>query len=295
MKTDNGKGGHPSAEPRTETIPEPKSTFRGGVEDLGSADEALQVALSHDEIEASPGDEEAYRLLVRKIDWHILPMMCLAYGLNYLDKTTISYASIMGLEEGLRLTKDNYRWLGSIFYFGYLGFEYPTSRLLQRLPLAKYTGLNVIFWGAILSCTVACTNFGGIATVRFLLGMLEASVTPGFVLITSQWYTKKEQGFRTSIWFSFNGFANVLGGLIAYWVAKGSLGNREAIASWKILFLVWGLVTITLGLSFIFFMPDTPLKARFLTATEKRLAIERIRSNQQGTSKRTINTHFRLI
>ena len=215
--------------------------------------------------------------------------MCVVYGLNYLDKTTISYASIMGLEEELRLTKNNYQWLGSIFYFGYLGFEYPTSRLLQRLPLAKYLGANVILWGTVLACTAACTNFGSIAAVRFILGMLEASVTPGFVLFTSQWYTKKEQGARTGIWFSFNGFAGVLGGLVAYGVAKGSLGKHEAIASWKILFLVFGLVTIVVGMCFVLFMPDSPLRAGFLHAQEKRLAVERTRVNQQGIG----NKHFK--
>ena len=270
------------AESKIETIPELQSTLPADLVDSGNADEAIQVAWNHQDIGTSAIDEETSQKLLRKIDCHILPMMCLAYGLNYLDKTTISYASIMGLEEELKLTKTNYQWLGSIFYFGYLGFEYPTSRLLQRLPLAKYTGTNVVLWGAVLSCTAACTNFGGIASVRFLLGMLEASVTPGFVLLTSQWYTKKEQGFRTSIWFSFNGFANVLGGLIAYGVAKGSAGRHEAVASWKILFIVWGLVTVALGTSFILFMPDSPLTARFLSSTERRLAVERTRSNQQG-------------
>lgn len=73
--------------------------------------------------------------------------MCLVYGLNYLDKTTLSYASIMGLKlppsdnplkSGINLTGDEYSWLGSMFYFGYIAWEYPTSRLLQVLPLGKY-------------------------------------------------------------------------------------------------------------------------------------------------------------
>jgi len=73
--------------------------------------------------------------------------MCIVYGLNYLDKTTLSYASIMGLklppsdnilESGIGLVGDQYSWLGSMFYFGYIAWEYPTTRLLQVLPLGKY-------------------------------------------------------------------------------------------------------------------------------------------------------------
>ena len=33
-------------------------------------------------------------------------------------ETTISYASIMGLQQDTRLVGDNYQWLGSMFYFG---------------------------------------------------------------------------------------------------------------------------------------------------------------------------------
>lgn len=286
----NEKGALNDLNPLENTALNSELHKRAAWKNFEDADEALQITREHGDDGPIILNKAETRHLLRKIDWNILPVMCIVYGLNYLDKTTLSYASIMGLEEELQLTRNNYQWLGSIFYFGYLGFEYPTSRLLQRLPLAKYAGINVVLWGTVLACTAACTNFGSIAAVRFILGMLEASVTPAFVLFTSQWYTKQEQGARTGIWFSFNGFANVLGGLVAYGVAKGSLGKHESIASWKILFLVWGLVTVVVGLSFVLFMPDNPLKARFLNTQERRLAVERIRINQQGIG----NKRFKL-
>ena len=259
-----------------------QSTQASDLGNLQDADEALQVVRSSGDAEEIVIDEELKKRLLRKIDLHIMPIMCVVYGLNYLDKTTLSYASIMGLETDLNLTKSNYQWLGSIFYFGYLGFEYPTSRLLQRLPLAKYSAFNIILWGLTLSCTAATSNFAGIASVRLILGIFEAAVTPGFVLFTSQWYTKKEQGFRTGVWFSFNGFAHILGSLVAYGVARGTFGRSVALAGWKIIFLVWGLVTMVAGIIFLFLMPDSPLKARFLRDSERRLVIERTRHNQQG-------------
>ena len=259
-----------------------QSTPTSDSSNLRDADEALQAVGNNGSAEEIAIDEETRRRLVRKIDLHIMPIMCIVYGLNYLDKTTLSYASVMGLETDLNLTKSNYQWLGSIFYIGYLGFEYPTNRLLQRLPLAKYSAFNIILWGLTLSCTAATKNFAGIASVRLIMGILEAAVTPGFVLFTSQWYTKEEQGLRTGIWFSFNGFAYVLGGLVAYGVAQGTFGRSVALAGWKIIFLVWGLVTMVAGIIFLLLMPDSPLKARFLGPSEGRLVVERTRHNQQG-------------
>ena len=102
----------------------------------------------------------------------------------------------MGLEEGIGLVGDNYQWLGSMFYFGYIAFEYPANRLLQRLPIGKFSASMVIAWGTVLACFAAVKNFSGAVAIRFMLGVTESAVTPGFTLITSQWYTKREQGLR---------------------------------------------------------------------------------------------------
>ena len=213
----------------------------------------------------------------------------------------------MGMKKDLKLVGDNYQWLGSMFYFGagpatlfnasatdteigYLAWEYPTNRLLQRLPLAKYSAFCVIMWGLVLCCLAAVKNFSGALAVRFFLGVFEAAVTPGFALFSSQWYTKREQGTRVGTWFSFNGFGQIIGGLIAYGIAKGSRLHGSSIAPWKIIFLVTGLLTACMGVLFLFFMPDNQLNARWLTKRERRLAVERVRVNQQGIG----NKHFKL-
>ena len=196
----------------------------------------------------------------------------------------------MGIKKDLNLTGDNYDWLSSMFYFGYLAWEYPTNRLLQRLPLAKYSSFCIMAWGLVLCCMAATKNFSGALAVRFFLGVFEAAVTPGFALFTSQWYTKKEQGTRIGIWFSFNGWCQIFGGFLAYGIAKGVDHHGATIASWKIVFLVTGLLTFAIGVLFVIFMPDNQLNARWLSKPDRRLAIERVRVNQQGIG----NKHFKL-
>jgi MFS transporter, ACS family, allantoate permease len=119
---------------------------------------------------------------------------------------------------------------------------------------------------------------------------MESAVTPGFALFTSQWYTKREQGTRTGIWFSFNGFGQIFGGLVAYGIAVGARHHGTAIAPWKIVFLVNGCLTAALGVVFLFVMPDNQLNARWLKPRDRVLAIERVRVNQQGIG----NKHFKF-
>lgn len=192
----------------------------------------------------------------------------------------------MGLKTNLHLKGNDYQWLSSMFYIGYIAWEYPTNRLLQRLPLAKWSGFNVIMWGLTLCCMAATKSYAGAVAVRFFLGVFEAAVTPGFALFTSQWYTKAEQGTRTGIWFSFNGWAQIFGGFVAYGIAIGVEKHPAAIAGWQIIFLVIGLLTVAIGVIFLIFMPDNQLNARFLTPKERLMAVERIRINQQGVGNR---------
>ena len=90
----------------------------------------------------------------------------------------------------------------------------PTPLPLPKIYLLIFfffcpAAFNIIMWGIVLSCFAAVENYSGAIAIRFFLGVFEAAVTPGFALFTSQWYTKREQGLRTGIWFSFNGFAQV--------------------------------------------------------------------------------------
>lgn len=62
------------------------------------------------------------------------------------------------------------------------------------------------------------------------------------------------------------------------------------MAPWKIVFLLYGLLTIAVGIVFLFLMPDNQLNARWLSPNDRRLAIERVRINQQGIG----NKHFKM-
>jgi MFS transporter, ACS family, allantoate permease len=99
-----------------------------------------------------------------------------------------------------------------------------------------------------------------------------------------------EQGLRTGWWVSFNGFAQIFGGLVAYGIAHNSKVYGYAIAPWKITYLFSGLLTIVVGVVFLIVAPDNQLNAWWLSKSDRILAIERVRVNQQGIG----NKHFKL-
>ncbi|EOO03915.1 putative mfs allantoate protein [Phaeoacremonium minimum UCRPA7] len=230
-----------------------------------------------------PLDPERSRRLLRRIDAHIMPLICIVYFLQYIDKTSVSYASVTGIIQSTGLKGNEFNWVASIFFFGQLAFEFPTIRLIQLFPLAKYVSVNVTLWGIVLACLAACKNYAGLLACRFFLGVLEAAIVPAWVLFTSQWYTKEEQCFRVGIWFSVCGAAQMFGGFFAYGVAVHVGGDPNAsLRGWQVIFLFLGLLTAVIGIAFWFVMPDSPAVAYFLDREQKASHLERIRHNEQG-------------
>ena len=75
-----------------------------------------------------------------------------------------------------------------------------TNRIGQSCFISSQCSLNIFVWGTAMACHAACTNFGGLLACRFVLGICEGSVTPGFMVVTSMFYTRKEQTLRVGYW-----------------------------------------------------------------------------------------------
>lgn len=76
--------------------------------------------------------------------------------MTFADKTTLGQSAVLGImyvhfhllslyildhhhvSPGAHLTQNQFNWLGSIFYFAYLLFEYPQNLALQYFPVGKW-------------------------------------------------------------------------------------------------------------------------------------------------------------
>ncbi|KAK0234042.1 MFS general substrate transporter [Armillaria fumosa] len=228
---------------------------------------------------------EAIRIR-RKIDRHVIPLMCLLYAIQYMDKATLGNAAVLGLLEDAHLSADQYNWLGTIFYLGYLVFEFPQNLCLQRLPVGKWLSFNILVWAIALCMHAACKNFAGLFVVRMILGMSEGCITTGFMIVTSMFYTRSEQTLRVGYWFLMDGSAQVISGFISF----GTLHMKtNSLKAWQWLMIILGALTMVTAVLFWFFFPDSPTNAWFLTPEERSSAVQRLKENQTGVE----NKHFK--
>lgn len=257
---------------------------QGTVEDLDEAELFLQQhGIPHSRLNELMADEEALKKLRRKVDWTLMPLLCGTYLLQYVDKQALGYSAVFDLFTTTGMTPDEYSWMASIFYFAYLVAEWPASYLTQRLPTGTVVSSFVIIWGAILCLTAACHNFTGLAICRFLLGTFEAVITPAFMLIVSQWFRRETQPSRAGLFYCFNGFGAMFGGIMFYGV-----GQAKGWAVWRTIYVLCGGMTICWGIVLFFFLPNNILTAKRYTIEERAMLIAQSARNKTGVFNRKI-------
>ncbi|CAF3472575.1 hypothetical protein SNK03_010588 [Fusarium graminearum] len=250
----------PSDMEKTQSNTRPASVAKGSVTDIAG--------------------EASLKPITRKVDYHLVPLMLVCYFLQFLDKVLINYANIMGLSETLNFKGNDFSWMATAFFIGFAVAEFPQGVLIQKFPVSKVLGINVVLWGTVICCSAAAVNFPGMTAARTLLGMFEAVISPSLIMITSQWYTRKQATPRTGIWYCGLGIGQTVGGLISYAAQHGS--RTGSFQGWRIMFVSVGLFNVLVGLVVIFWMPSSIKDAKFLTEHEQLVLQEALAADQGG-------------
>ncbi|KAH6962695.1 major facilitator superfamily domain-containing protein [Fusarium avenaceum] len=245
---------------KTEATMRPPSVIKGSVQDIS--------------------DEACLKTITRKVDYHLVPLMLVCYFLQFLDKALINYANIMGLSTSLNFQGNDFSWMATAFFIGFAVAEFPQGFLIQKFPVSKVLGVNVVLWGTVICCSAAAQNFPGITAARTLLGMFEAVISPSLIMITSQWYTRRQATPRTGIWYCGLGIGQTIGGLISYAAQHGSL--TSSFQGWRIMFVSVGAFNVLVGILVTFWMPSSIKDAKFLTEHEQVVLQDALNADQGG-------------
>ncbi|KAH9822856.1 MFS general substrate transporter [Teratosphaeria destructans] len=250
----------------------------GEIQNLDQAEIFLRENnYTHAHLQCLLTDQATIKQVRRRVDWLLMPLLCGTYMLQYIDKQALSYAAVFDLFDSTNTTETQYSWLTSIFYFGYLLAEWPASYLAQHFPTGTVVSGFIVVWASILMLTAACSSFAGLAVCRFLLGCCEALITPTFMLIVGQFYTRKEQPARAGAFYCFNGVGSAVGGIIFF-----AVGQENGFPVWRAIFLLCGGVTFCWGFILFFFLPNNIMTAKTFSTEEKAILIARSQQNQTG-------------
>ncbi|WWC85847.1 uncharacterized protein L201_000714 [Kwoniella dendrophila CBS 6074] len=225
--------------------------------------------------------EEESKRMRNRIHKRVLPLMCLAYITQAMDKGTLGPASIMGWIEDTGAKGNEYALTSTLLWCGIIVGEPMANQLVRRLPLGKLLGSAMLIWSGLLMGLTFSLSIPPVFAIRFLLGMFESLFGPVLLSITVQWYLKDEQPFVSSVWQSMLGASQAIMSLFGYAFYHLS-GKKAGLRNWQWMTLTVSLFSFCSAVITFFFLPDSPTRARWLSEEEKTKYVERVRSNNQG-------------
>src|SRR5438132_5058520 len=203
---------------------------------------------------------------MRKVYLRILPFAILTYFFCYLDRINVGFAALT-MNKDIGLDPAIYGMAAGAFFWGYVLFEVPSNIILEKVGARLWIARIMITWGLISGATAFTTGPYSFMGIRFLLGLAEAGLFPGFVLYFTYWFpdsyrARINSGFTLALPMAVASGAPIstaILGLDGMWGLKG----------WQLMYIHEAIPTVLIGIAVFFYLTDKPEKARWLPAEER--------------------------
>ncbi|KAF8855782.1 putative allantoate permease of the major facilitator superfamily [Acephala macrosclerotiorum] len=219
----------------------------------------------------------------KKLRWklwlHIMLLLCVVNLVLFIDKATLSYASILGLFEETGINQTQYNNLNTLFYVGYTAAQWPGNYLMQRLPFGPFVSVAIFIWSLVVFLHCVCLNYGSLLAIRFILGAVEAVLVPAFEMTMGMFFPRSAHSYLQPILWTTCMGAPIPAGFIAY----GLLFSKSSVQPWKLFMITTGGITLFLAIYCWFWYPSNPAEAKFLTLEEKIHTIKRVHDESQSS------------
>eukprot|EP01116_Phalansterium_solitarium_P024644 TRINITY_DN9083_c0_g3_i1.p1 TRINITY_DN9083_c0_g3~~TRINITY_DN9083_c0_g3_i1.p1 ORF type:complete len:473 (-),score=130.84 TRINITY_DN9083_c0_g3_i1:625-2043(-) len=225
---------------------------------------------------AVPGGTECYR----KVLMRIMPPCIIMYFIQYLERTNISLAA-MEMNGDIGLNDTTYNVGYSLLYVGYISFALPSSMMYNRFKV-KWLTVMMIASGVAACAMSIVPNAWGFFAVRFVIGMAEAGFLPSMWLYIATWFPED----RLSAVYAIFSAAVPISSIVSGPLASAFLSIRNStFRGWQLLYVAEGTPGILMGIAVLFWLPNEPRDARWLTEDEKRW-VEATRKPTDDNSKK---------
>jgi MFS transporter, ACS family, tartrate transporter len=204
--------------------------------------------------------------VLRKIAWRLVPFLTLAYIVNYLDRSNISFASLT-MNEDLGLTATEYGFGAGILFLSYTVFEIPSNLALYRFGARRWIARIMITWGLVSAATAFVVGAYSFYAARFALGLAEAGFFPGVAYYLAAWFPTQYRA-RMLAWFLLAiPVSSVIGAPISALLLQ--MDGIWGLSGWKWLFIIEGIPAVFLGFLVLWLLADRPETASWLAPQER--------------------------
>ncbi|WP_235968122.1 MFS transporter [Streptomyces mesophilus] len=212
-----------------------------------------------------PADGGLYAVATRKAMLRLLPLLCLAYFMSYVDRTNIALAKTH-LQADVGISVAAFGLGAGLFFLTYALFEVPSNLIMYRVGPRRWIARIALSWGAVTALMMFIANDITFYIGRMALGAAEAGLYPAMMFMMTRWFAQKDRATAIGFIYLAPTLGLLLGGPLGG--ALMELDDLAGFHGWQWMFLIEGLVTMVIGLVVLAFLPEVPSDARWLRADE---------------------------
>ncbi|KAH3663583.1 hypothetical protein OGAPHI_004984 [Ogataea philodendri] len=197
-----------------------------------------------------------------KLDLRIIPALWCLYFLSsfgtsaYGNTLTMNFQQGHSLKETLKLTSHDTSTASALEFVGFIIFDLPMNLIMTKLSPQIWLSRIIVSVGVVYACYAALKTNSGLVAIRFFSGVCSAGVWPGMSYYISLWYPEHRTARRIGYYFTAAQLSASAAGLVAAGFQK--MDMTRGLEGWRWLFIVYGSITVFVGLLLIWWLPDRP-------------------------------------
>lgn len=204
--------------------------------------------------------------LYRKLDIRIIPALWCLYFLTSFGSSCYGLTLTMNFEVGhslsqyLNLSPKDISTASALYYVGYIIFDVPMNLVMTKLSPQAWLSRIVLTVGLVYTCYHLLQSSKGLQAARFISGMVGAGTWPGMSYYISLWYPNERSTRRIGYYFTAAQISAAVAGLVSAGFQK--MDGMRGYTGWQWMYLVYGSVTMAVGILLLWWLPDRPFHQR---------------------------------
>jgi len=126
----------------------------------------------------------------------------------------------------------------------------------------------MVTWGLIATGMAFVRTPVSFYILRFLLGLAEAGFLPGVVFYVGEWFPAANRARANAAVFTATVFSPIIGAPLSTAIMT-SMQDIGGIHGWQWMFILEGIPAVLMGIVVLFYLPDRPGVATWLSADER--------------------------
>jgi sugar phosphate permease len=180
---------------------------------------------------------------------NVLILICLMYGITYIDRVNVSTASVAFKQE-LHLSNTQVGLVFSAFAYPYLLFQVIGGWVSDRFGARRALTVSAVIWASATLCTGLVTSLATMIVARVMLGFGEGATFPTATRAMSDWTPPGKRAFAQGITHSCARLGNALTPPLVVWLM--------ALVTWRGSFVILGIISMAWAVAWGFYFRDNP-------------------------------------